>query len=241
MAKRPLLVGNWKMHGDGGDLAVIVAIGEAARRHPVVDVALCLPATLIDRARRVCPGLAIGGQDCHPEPNGAHTGNISAPMLREAGASLVLLGHSERRQDHHEDDALIAAKLRAARAAGLEVILCVGETAEDHAAGRSAEMVRGQLSRSSAAADGKGIAIAYEPVWAIGGDRTPEPKEVAAMVGLIRNTVAGARVLYGGSVTPDNGEVLFVDGGVDGFLVGRQSLDTVAFTAILKLMDGTAR
>lgn len=241
MAKRPLLVGNWKMHGDGGDLAVIVAIGEAARRHPAVDVALCLPATLIDRARRVCPGLAIGGQDCHPEPNGAHTGDISAPMLREAGASLVLLGHSERRQDHHEDDALIAAKLRAARAAGLEVILCVGETAEDHAAGRSAEMVRGQLTLSLAGMNGQGIAIAYEPVWAIGGDRTPEPKEVAGIAGLIRDTVAEARVLYGGSVTPDNGEALFVDGGIDGFLVGRQSLDADAFTAILKLMDGTAR
>lgn len=241
MAKRPLLVGNWKMHGDGGDLAVIVAIGEAARRHPAVDVALCVPATLIDRARGVCPGLVIGGQDCHAEPNGAHTGDISASMLREAGASLVLLGHSERRHDHHEDDALIAAKLRAARAAGLEVVLCVGETAEDHAAGRSTQVVREQLARSLAGMDGQGIAIAYEPVWAIGGDRTPDPSEVAAMAGLIRDTASGIRVLYGGSVTPDNGAALFEEGGIDGFLVGRQSLDAEAFTAILELMDAATR
>lgn len=236
MAKRPLLVGNWKMHGDGGDLPVIAAIGEAARRHPTVDVALCVPATLIDRARGVCPDLAIGGQDCHPEPGGAHTGDISAPMLREAGASLVLLGHSERRRDHHEGDALIAAKVGAARAAGLEVVLCVGETAEDHAAGRSAAVVREQLTRSLAGEGGPGIAIAYEPVWAIGGDLTPEPTEVAAMAGLIRDTVAGARVLYGGSVTSANGAALFAQGGIDGFLVGRQSLDADAFTAILALM-----
>ncbi|QXT35748.1 triose-phosphate isomerase [Sphingomonas sanguinis] len=241
MAKRPLLVGNWKMHGDGGDLAVIVAIGEAARRHPAVDVALCVPATLIDRAQRVCPGLAIGGQDCHAEPNGAHTGDISATMLREAGASLVLLGHSERRHDHHEGDALIAAKLRAARAAGLEVVLCVGETAEDHAAGRSAAVVREQLSWSLAGADAQGIAIAYEPVWAIGGDITPDPVEVATMAGLIRDTVSGVRVLYGGSVTPDNGAALFAQGGIDGFLVGRQSLEADAFTSILKLMDVPTR
>jgi len=172
MAKRSLLVGNWKMHGDGGDLPVIAAIGEAARRHSAVDVALCLPATLIDRARGVCPGLAIGGQDCHAEPSGAHTGDISAPMLREAGASLVLLGHSERRQDHHEDDATIAAKVR-----------------------------------------------------------------TAAMAGLIHDTVSGTRVLYGGSVTPENAAAMFAQGGVDGFLVGRQSLDADTFTAILALMD----
>lgn len=236
MPKRPLLVGNWKMHGDGGDLPIIAAIGEAARRHPAVDVALCLPATLIDRARMACPGLAIGGQNCHPEPSGAHTGDISAPMLREAGASLVLLGHSERRRDHHEDDALIAAKLRAARAVGLEVVLCVGETAEDHAAGRSAEVVRKQLTRSLAGADGRGLAIAYEPVWAIGGDRTPDLAEVAAMAGVIRDTVSGVRVLYGGSVTQDNAAALFAQGEVDGFLVGRQSLNVEAFAEILALM-----
>ncbi len=241
MTKRPLLVGNWKMHGDGGDLPTVIAIGEAARRHPAVDVALCLPATLIERAGRVCSGLAIGGQDCHAEPNGAHTGDLSAPMLREAGASLVLLGHSDRRHDHHENDVLIAAKLRAARAAGLDVILCVGETAEDHAAGRSAEVVREQLTRSLAGMDGQGIAIAYEPVWAIGGDRTPDSAEVAAMAGLIRDTVSGVRIVYGGSVTPDNGATLFVEGGVDGFLVGRQSLDAEAFIAILESIDLATR
>lgn len=237
MAKRSLLVGNWKMHGDGGDLPVIAAIGDAARQHPAVDVALCLPATLIDRARGVCPGPAIGGQDCHAEPSGAHTGDISAPMLREAGASLVLLDHSERREDHHEGDALIAAKVRTARAAGLEIVLCVGETAEDHAAGRSAAVVREQLTRSLAGTDGQGISIAYEPVWAIGGDSTPEPAEVAVMAGLIHDTVSGTRVLYGGSVTAENAAAMFAQGGVDGFLVGRQSLDADTFTAILALMD----
>lgn len=237
MALRPLLVGNWKMHGDGRNLPIIAAIGEAAQRHPGVDVALCLPATLIDRARDACPGLAIGGQDCHAESSGAHTGDISAPMLREAGASLVLLGHSERRRDHHEGDALIAAKVRAARAAGLEVVLCVGETAEDHGAGRSTEVVCEQLTRSLAGTGGQGITIAYEPVWAIGGDLTPEPTEVAGMAGVIRDTVSGVRILYGGSVTPDNGAALFEQGGIDGFLVGRQSLDAGAFKTILTLMS----
>ncbi|WP_322966269.1 triose-phosphate isomerase [Sphingomonas fuzhouensis] len=239
-AVRPMLVGNWKMHGDGRDLPIIQAIGAAARRHPAVDVALCLPATLLDRARVACPDLAIGGQDCHAQASGAHTGDISAPMLGEAGASLVLLGHSERRRDHGEDDALIAAKLRAARGAGLDVVLCVGETAEDHAAGRSAAVVRDQVIRSLGGAAGSGIAIAYEPIWAIGSDRVPDPSEVAAMAAVIRDAVSGVRVFYGGSVTPDNGAALFTEGGIDGFLVGRQSLEADAFTAILGLVAPSA-
>lgn len=238
---RPMLVGNWKMNGDGSCLPSIARIAAAAKRYSAVEVVLCPPATLLDRARSTAPMLGLGGQDCHPDRDGAHTGDLSAAMLREAGASLVILGHTERRQDHGEDDALIAAKVRAASAAGLRVLLCVGETATDHDAGRSIAVVRKQLSRSYSGVGGQGIAIAYEPVWAIGSDRTPDPTEVAAMVDVIRDAVPGAPVLYGGSVTPDNGAALFTEGGVDGFLVGRQSLDVDAFTAILKLMAVSAK
>jgi triosephosphate isomerase len=236
-----MLVGNWKMNGDGTCLPSIARIAVAAERYPAVEVVLCPPATLLDRARTIAPMLGLGGQDCHPDRDGAHTGDLSAAMLRDAGASLVILGHSERRQDHGEDDALIAAKVRAASAAGLRVLLCVGETAADHDAGRSAVVVREQLRRSLSGEGGQGIAIAYEPVWAIGSDRTPDPAEVAAIAAVIRDTVPGAPVLYGGSVTPDNGVALFAKGGVDGFLVGRQSLDVEAFTAILKLMVVSAK
>ncbi|WP_394663232.1 triose-phosphate isomerase [uncultured Sphingomonas sp.] len=235
---RPMLVGNWKMNGDGTCLPLIAAIADTAARYPEVEVTLCPPATLLDRARLVAPALGLGAQNCHAERDGAHTGDLSAAMLREAGADLVLLGHSERRHDHGEDDALIAAKLRTARAAGLRVLLCVGETAAEHAAGRSVAVVREQLTRSLGGADGEGIAIAYEPVWAIGSDRVPEPAEVAAIADAIRDSFPGEapRVLYGGSVTVENGAALFAQGGIDGFLVGRQSLEADAFTAILKTL-----
>lgn len=235
---RPMLVGNWKMNGDGTGLPLIAAIADAAARCPEVEVTLCPPATLLDRARSLAPTLGLGAQDCHAERDGAHTGDLSAAMLREAGADIVLLGHSERRHDHGEDDALIAAKLRTARAAGLRILLCVGETAADHAAGRSVAVVREQLTRSLGGADGEGIAIAYEPVWAIGSDRVPEAAEVAAIADAIRDSFPGEahRVLYGGSVTAENGEAMFAQGGIDGFLVGRQSLDAGAFTAILKTL-----
>lgn len=235
---RPMLVGNWKMNGDGTCLPVIAAIADAATRYPSVEVTLCPPATLLDRARSVAPTLGLGAQDCDAEPDGAHTGDLSAAMLREAGAGLVLLGHSERRHDHGEDDALIAAKLRTARAAGLRVLLCVGETAADQAAGRSVAVVREQLTRSLGGAAGPAIAIAYEPVWAIGSDRVPEPAEVAAIADAIRDAFPGEGppVLYGGSVTAGNGATLFAQAGIDGFLVGRQSLDADAFAAILEAM-----
>lgn len=238
---RPILVGNWKMYGTGACLPVIGAITRAAERHPTVEVAMCLPATLLDRARSAAPTLGLGGQDCHPDDEGAHTGDLSAAMLGDAGATLALLGHSERRRDHGEGDALIAAKLRAARRAGLRVLLCVGETAEDHAAGRSAAVVRAQLTGALAEADGRGIAIAYEPIWAIGTDHIPTPAQVADMARQIRDTLATVTtapipVLYGGSVNPENVGALFADGGIDGFLVGRQSLDPAAFTAILESM-----
>lgn len=239
---RPILVGNWKMHGDATCLPVIAEIAQAAGRHPAVEVALCLPATLLDRARSAAPTLDLGGQDCHAERDGAHTGDISAAMLSDAGAGLVLLGHSERRRDHGEGDARIAAKIRVARGAGLRILLCVGETAEDHAAGRSALVVRDQLTGALRNSGGRGIAIAYEPVWAIGGDRTPDPAEVATMAKVIRTMLASISeapipVLYGGSVTPENAAELFARGGIDGFLVGRQSREAKAFTAILEAMD----
>ena len=242
-----LIVGNWKMNGlmsDAEDRTQALIDGVKARKSGAFEMVLCPPFTLIGYLTDL-PGsstLGWGGQDCHAASSGAYTGDISAQMLKDLGCGYVILGHSERRQHHKETSAEVMAKAKAAHAAGLVAIICVGETDEERTAGKQDAVVAGQLAGSlPEGATPQNTVVAYEPVWAIGGDRTPEPKEVAAMVGLIRNTVAGARVLYGGSVTPDNGEALFVDGGVDGFLVGRQSLDADAFTAILKLIDGTAR
>ena len=236
MTRRRLLIGNWKMHGDGGALADVRAIAARAEAAPAVEVALCVPATLVHRAASAAPGLQIGGQDCHHAPRGAHTGEVAAAMLREAGARLVILGHSERRA-RGEDDASVAAKVRAAQAADLRVVLCVGEAITAREEGRALADVAAQLRRSLDGVETAGIIVAYEPIWAIGSGRTPTPREVAEMAELIVAELGDVPVLYGGSVTPDNGASLIANTPVDGFLVGGASLSPIPFGELIAVLS----
>lgn len=239
--RRPLLVGNWKMHGIGADLGQVAAIADTAARHPGVEVALCLPSTLIDRAARLRPDLAIGAQDCHAAPAGAFTGGISAAMVADAGASLVIVGHSERRSQG-DDAAMVRDKLMSAQAAGLDVILCVGETANDHAAGRGAHAVAAEMVASLPPSCARErLIVAYEPRWAIGTGRTPTAAEVKAVVRRLRETLADSghgsaapRILYGGSVSPDNTARL-LEAAPDGLLVGAASLAPAEFDRIITI------
>lgn len=234
--RRKLIAGNWKMNGSRAALAELDAIAEAARANRQADVAICPPFTLIEAAAARAPSLAIGGQDCHAEASGAHTGNISAAMLKEAGATLVIVGHSERRADQHETDADVRAKASAALAAGLLTILCVGESEAEREAGRHIEMVRGQLAGSLPDRhEGAELAIAYEPIWAIGTGKTATPADVAEMHAAIRAEVGeGVRILYGGSVKADNAAQLFATANVDGALVGGASLTAAQFVPIVE-------
>ncbi len=231
------------MNGTSAALAEITALIRA-HPDPACDVLVCPPATLIAQTAAVARGsrLLIGGQDCHPEAAGAHTGDIAAPMLADAGASHVILGHSERRTDHCEDDALVAAKVRAAHAAGLVAIVCLGETAAERDDGRTLEVVGSQLVGSvPEGADGANTVIAYEPVWAIGSGRIPSPDQIAEVHGFLRAQLATRfgeagrqiRLLYGGSVKPDNAAAIFALPAVDGALVGGASLKAADFGAII--------
>ncbi len=208
-------------------------------------VVVCPPATLLADIARDLAGTAVetGGQDCHTGTSGAHTGDVSAQMLADAGARLVILGHSERRADHGEADALVAAKVTAALAAGLEAIVCVGETEAERDAGRAEAVVLGQLAGSlPEGVDPAAVTIAYEPVWAIGTGRTPTVADVAAMHGAIRAALvarfgaeAGGAVaiLYGGSVKPSNAAELMAVADVNGALVGGASLKAGDFLPIV--------
>jgi triosephosphate isomerase len=240
---KKLAAGNWKMNGTGAALAEVRAL-IAALPAPTCEVLLCPPATLIDRMAAVAKGsaLKVGGQDCHPAVSGAHTGDISAGMLKDAGASHVILGHSERRTDHGETDALVKAKAEAALAAGLVAIVCLGETESERDAGQTLSVIGRQLDGSipsGAAADT--MVIAYEPVWAIGTGRTPTLAEIAEvhaflrdrLTGLIGAEASGARLLYGGSVKPSNAAEIFAVPHVDGALVGGASLKAADFGAIV--------
>lgn len=244
-APRKLLAGNWKMNGLSADLAEIAAIrdGIAAWPERSADVALCVPATLLAGAAKLCAGspLGLGGQDCHAKPSGAHTGDIAAEMLKDAGAAYVIVGHSERRTDHGETDAEVRAKAAAGLRAGLSVILCVGETQTEREAGVALPKVGVQLAESLPEDVPPGrLAIAYEPVWAIGTGLTPTPADVVEMHDFIRTELhkrlgAGAadvRILYGGSVKPANAGELLSIANVDGALVGGASLKAAEFLAI---------
>jgi triosephosphate isomerase (TIM) len=241
MPSRKLVAGNWKMHGLASDLQEIAAIAEASREYPRVDVALCLPAILIERAVRAVPGFPIGAQDVHHAESGAHTGCISARMLRDAGASLTIVGHSERRQARHESDAEIRAKTEAGLSCGLGVILCVGESEEVREAGRAIATVLAQLDGSlPAALGGNGwLAVAYEPIWAIGTGKVPTMDEIAEMHLAIRRKADEAyggeavRILYGGSVKASNSGEIFAVDNVDGALVGGASLKAADFLPIV--------
>ena len=243
MGLRKLVAGNWKMHGLASDLVQIEAIAAAAARHPEVDVALCVPAILIERAVRAVPGFAIGGQDVHHAEKGAHTGCTSALMLRDAGAVLTIVGHSERREAQRESDAEVKAKAEAALFVGLNVILCVGESLEVRERGGAIETVMTQLDASlpDSLRAGAELAIAYEPIWAIGTGKIPTIEEIEEMHSAIRRKLRErfgpngeqTRILYGGSVKASNAIEIFAIANVDGALVGGASLTASDFMPIV--------
>ncbi|MBI1185938.1 MAG: triose-phosphate isomerase [Alphaproteobacteria bacterium] len=241
MSRRALIAGNWKMYGLAAALMELDALKAALAAAPATgDVAICPPATLLAQAAWKLKGapILLGGQDCHTAGEGAHTGDLSAAMLADAGASLVIVGHSERRRDHGETDALVRAKADAALRAGLTPIVCVGETIEQRRAGQAEATVGAQIA-GSLPAEGE-LVVAYEPVWAIGTGLTASTDEIAAMHGFIRSTLgpraAATRILYGGSVKPQNaGEILALDE-VDGALVGGASLKAADFSAIIRAL-----
>jgi triosephosphate isomerase len=241
MARRPLVAGNWKMNGLQASAGELTAIIAGARGLPNADFMVCPPATLVARFAALAQGsrVAIGGQDCHAEPAGAYTGDIAAEMLKDAGASAVIVGHSERRHYHGETDAMVRAKAFAARRAGLLAIVCIGETRAERDAGKTHTIVRAQLDGSLP--DGFfDFVVAYEPVWAIGTGVTPTKDDVFDVHGFIREQLStrygdaaqGIRILYGGSVKPANAKELLGIDNVDGALVGGASLKADEFLAI---------
>lgn len=237
IARRRLIVGNWKMSGNHAQLTELDAIDATARAHPDVDIALCLPFTMIERAAARRSALSIGAQDCHAGLGGAHTGDISADMLRESGASWVIVGHSERRTAYGESDAMVRAKAEAAIEAGLNVLVCVGENASERRAGEAEQVVTAQLEQSFPWNKGaRTPAVAYEPVWAIGTELAAATEQVAAMHRAIRKLLDDreVRLVYGGSVSPANAGDLLVLPEVDGLLVGRASLTASDFIPIVE-------
>jgi len=240
---RPLVTGNWKMNG------LAAALTEAAKVRDAIgsagcDVMVCPPATLVATLATAVEGsnLAVGGQDCHAKASGAHTGDVSAEMLKDAGASAVIVGHSERRADHGESDAAVKAKSDAAHRAGLIAIVCVGETADERKGDRTFDIIRGQIAGSMPdRATAANTIVAYEPVWAIGTGLTPTAADVAEVHALIRSLLVarygaagkGLRILYGGSVKPANARELMAVANVDGALVGGASLKADDFLGII--------
>jgi triosephosphate isomerase len=249
MVLRKLVAGNWKMHGLSSDLDEVGAIAAAAADYPAVDVALCVPAILIERAARAVPCFPIGGQDVDAAEKGAHTGCTSAAMLLDAGASLTIVGHSERRDAQRESDTEVKAKAEAGLAAGLNVILCVGEEIQQRESGSALEIVMAQLDASlpERLAEAE-LAIAYEPIWAIGTGKTPTCDEIGEMHAAIRARLVERfgsggrriRVLYGGSVKPSNAVEIFAIGDVDGALVGGASLKAADFIPIVAAAAASA-
>jgi triosephosphate isomerase len=242
MGLKKLVAGNWKMHGLSSDLDEVRAIAGASADYPGVDVALCVPAILIERAARAVPGFAIGGQDVHHAGKGAHTGCTSALMLLDAGASLTIVGHSERRDAQRESDEEVKAKAEAALSVGLNVILCVGESLDVRKSGGAVATVAAQLDGSLPGSLGEAeLAIAYEPIWAIGTGEIPTVAEIAEMHASIRNRLtdrygadgSNLRILYGGSVKPSNAVEIFAIADVDGALVGGASLKAADFLPII--------
>lgn len=244
---RKLAAGNWKMNGLRASLDELRLLS-AGPGTAGCDILICPPATLVAAAAAATEetAIAIGGQDCHPKPSGAHTGDISAAQLADAGARFVILGHSERRADHAETDALVRAKAEAAHAAGLTAIVCVGETEAQRDSGQTLAVVGAQLAGSLPdGATAANTVVAYEPVWAIGTGRTPTLEQIAEVHDDLRARLtarfgrdgAAFRLLYGGSVKPSNAAEIFAIANVDGALVGGASLKAADFGAIIAALD----
>ncbi|MBR3369024.1 MAG: triose-phosphate isomerase [Rhodobacteraceae bacterium] len=234
---RKLAAGNWKMNGFRADLQEARNLASDFA-DPSVDIVLCPPATLVGAmaAALVGSGVRVGGQDCHVKPAGAHTGDISAAMLADAGARYVIVGHSERRADHGETSAIVAQKATAAQSAGLVAIICVGETEAERDAGKTLEVVIQQLVASlPETAQASNTVVAYEPVWAIGTGRTPTRDQIAQVHDSLRDHLPDGAIslLYGGSVKPSNAAEIFAIPNVDGALVGGASLKADDFSAII--------
>ena len=246
---RGLVAGNWKMNGLAQSLDEAAAIGarlDAPDFNPAADVMLCPPASLLGAMSAKMAGSKVmtGGQDCHANETGAHTGDISAEMLKDAGASAIIVGHSERRADHGESDGDVLAKAKAVHRAGLAAIICVGETEAQRRGGEALDVVTSQIRGSSGAGcNGQNTIIAYEPVWAIGSGLTPTVEDVAEMHAAIRqeleshlgaDAASGMRILYGGSVKPGNARELMSIANVNGALVGGASLKATDFLGIIE-------
>lgn len=245
MAERPYIVGNWKMNGTRAMLSEARAIDRSSQRLMKVEVALAPPFTLIHAVHREVEQIGVGAQDCHAGPDGANTGDISAAMVADAGAKFAILGHSERRQDHSESNALVRSKVESALEAGMRVIVCCGETEETRDEGKAESFVTRQLKGSLPELldnPDEVLTIAYEPIWAIGTGRTPTVDDISAMHRSIRallvelygeEMAAQVRILYGGSVNPDNAKELLAADDVGGALVGGASLTAESFLGIV--------
>ncbi|MEX1662672.1 triose-phosphate isomerase [Thioclava sp. 15-R06ZXC-3] len=241
-----LAAGNWKMNGLKADLAEVETL-VANHPAPLCDVLLCPPATLISALAQIAgASLDVGAQDCHMKGSGAHTGDISAAMIADAGGSHAIVGHSERRADHHESDVLVRAKTEAAIEGGLIAVVCVGETEAQRDAGETLTIIGNQLKGSLPDhATATNCVVAYEPVWAIGTGRTPTLEQIAEVHDFMRNALVkrfgaegdGIRLLYGGSVKPSNATEIFAVSNVDGALVGGASLKAADFGAIIAALD----
>ena len=252
MAQRPYIVGNWKMHGTRAMLSDARAIDRAAQRHMKVEVAIAPPFTLIHPVHREAEQIGVGAQDCHHETEGAFTGDISAAMVADAGAKFVILGHSERREGHGETGPIIQAKVQAALDAGLRVILCCGEPAATREGGNAIAFVKRQLKASLPEAGealgdaSERITVAYEPIWAIGSGNAATVEDIEEMHGAIRSVLVEmygeeqgeeVRILYGGSVNPDNAAEILAATNVGGALVGGASLSVDSFMSIALAAD----
>ncbi|WP_085804127.1 triose-phosphate isomerase [Roseovarius albus] len=246
--RRKLAAGNWKMNGTSAALAELEYL---ALQHPAptVDILICPPSTLLTQAAAQSGSIAIGAQDCHANTSGAHTGDISAEMISDSGATAVILGHSERREDHDETSEQVRAKARAAHAAGLTAIICLGESEAQRDAANTLDIIAGQLAISTPdTATASNTVIAYEPIWAIGTGRVPTIEQIIEVHDFIREKLIerfGADIgdaiplLYGGSVKPSNAAEIFTVANVDGALVGGASLKAEDFSPIISALENS--
>lgn len=249
--RRKLAAGNWKMNGTSADLAEVSTLMKA-HPAPACDILLCPPTTLLDRMAGLIgkAPILVGGQDCHALAAGAHTGDISAAMLADAGADYVILGHSERREDHDEHNEDVRAKAKTALAAGLKVVICVGETLAEREAANTLEIIGGQLAGSIPdLVAGDTLVVAYEPVWAIGTGKVPTTNQIGEVHDFIRARLEqrlgsgvgrSVRILYGGSVKASNAAEIFAVSNVDGALVGGASLKAGDFSPIIAALEAAA-